>query len=316
MPPLRISAIIPTFNRPAALRRTLQTVFALNPLPDELLIVDQSEHEDADLRDYIATAPPALTIHYWRRPPNAQSARNEAAARASGDILLFLDDDVLLERDLVADHLRNYEDRTVGAVGGFYLEPGEQPTREFPAHYFRKHTGWIYFPHAHVDRMETGLLPSCNGSIRRELLFHAGGFDEQFIRTLLDDTDLSCRLRAMGVRVIHDPTARAIHLKEPSGGKRPGGRNPFVIADSAAWQVWWYFFAINFGWRGWRDILVRFRSTVLRRVNLVRPWYLATAMYHFVHGGVRARAAIRAGRGLPLLARSPAPIPTEVECAS
>jgi GT2 family glycosyltransferase len=298
--PVRVSAIIPTFNRPAALKRTLETVFALDPAPDELFVVDQSDNPDPELASFLRRAPASMSVHYVRQRPDAQAARNQAACASTGDIILFLDDDILLERDLLAAHLRNYEDATVGAVGGFFLEPGEQPTDQLPAHYFRRHTGWIYFPHAHVARMDTGVFPSCNGSIRRELLFRAGGFDENYIRTLLDDTDLSCRLREMGVRIVHDPGARAYHLKEPAGGRRPSGVNEFVIADSATWQIWWYFFGTNFGLRGWRDIAVRFRGCVLRRVNVLRPWHLASAFFHFVRGACRARAAVRTGRVLPL----------------
>ena len=298
--PVRVSAIIPTFNRPAALKRTLETVFALDPAPDELFVVDQSDTPDPELASFLRRAPASMSVHYVRQRPDAQAARNQAACASTGDIILFLDDDILLERDLLAAHLRNYEDATVGAVGGFFLEPGEQPTDQLPAHYFRRHTGWIYFPHAHVARMDTGVFPSCNGSIRRELLFRAGGFDENYIRTLLDDTDLSCRLREMGVRIVHDPGARAYHLKEPAGGRRPSGVNEFVIADSATWQIWWYFFGTNFGLRGWRDIAVRFRGCVLRRVNVLRPWHLVSAFFHFVRGAFRARAAVRTGRVLPL----------------
>ena len=250
----------------------------------------------------LKSAPAGLRVHYLRhRPADAQAARNRAASAASGDILLFLDDDVLLEKDLIAAHLSNYDDPRIGAVAGFYLEPGERPADEFPPEYFRNHTGWIYFPHGYVRRTDNVPLPTCNGSIRREVLIRAGGFDQNYIRTVLDDTDLSCRLREMGVRIVHDPEARAIHLKEPSGGRRPSGRNAFVIADAATWQVWWYFFAGNFGWRGLPEIARRFRSCVVRRVNIVRPWNFFAALGHFVAGGWRARAALRRGRVLPLL---------------
>jgi GT2 family glycosyltransferase len=313
---MKVSAIIPTFNRPAALRRTLTTVFALDPLPYELFVIDQSDDADPELAAFLRAAPAALHVHYVRRHPDAQAARNYAALASVGDILLFLDDDILLEPDLIAAHLKNYDDPEVGGVGGFYLEPGEQPTDVFPAHYFRKHTGWVYFPHNYIHRMASGLFPSCNGSIRRELLFQVGGFDENYIRTHLDDTDLSCRLKQAGATIVHDPGARAFHLKEPAGGRRPSGTNQFVIADSATWQIWWYFFSTNFGWKGWRDIALRFRRCVFRRVNVVRPWHLAAAVFHFVRGALRARAAVRAGRVLPLKTVDPYPETERAACAS
>jgi GT2 family glycosyltransferase len=298
---VKVSAIIPTYNRSAILRRTLKSVFELDPLPHELLIVDQSDVPDPELGAVLRNAPRFLKVRYiLQRPPNAQAARNRAAVESTGDILLFLDDDILVEEDLVSAHLRNYLDPDIGAVGGYFLEPGETPTADLPPVYFRKHTGWIYLPHGYTKRFESGLLPSCNGSIRRDVLIRAGGFDENYIRTLLDDTDLSCRLRRQGVRIIHDPDARGFHLKEPTGGKRSGGMNRYVIADSAAWQIWFYFFGTNFGFRAWREILIRFRRCVLRKVNLLRPWYLITAFGCFLMGAYRAFAAVRGGRRLPL----------------
>jgi GT2 family glycosyltransferase len=301
--PLTVTVIIPTLNRPSVLRRTLATVFASSVAPNQLFVVDQSDRPDSDLESFLRSAPNQIDIQYiHQRPPNAQRARNRAATAATGDVLLFLDDDILLERDLIAAHLKNYIDPSVGAVGGMFLEPGEEPTGKLPPRYFRKHTGWIYFPHGYTRRSDAGIFPSCNGSIRRELLFAAGGFDENYCQTLLDDTDLSCRLRRLGVRIMHDPEARALHLKEEHGGNRPRGINEYVIANSSAWEVWWYFFGINFGWRAWPEIAIRFRGCVLRRVSVMRPWYLALALFHCVRGGLRAVGRIRQGRKLPLLA--------------
>lgn len=298
---MKVTAIIPTYNRPASVRRTLEKVFALDPLPDEILVIDQSDREDVELRSFVRRAPQGVVVRcLYHRPPNAQTARNRAVRQSVGDVLLFLDDDVLAEQDLVSAHLRNYADPSIGAVGGFYLEPGEAPTDWLPRHYFRKHTGWIYLPHGYIRRLESGLFPSCNGSIRREVLIRVGGFDENYTQTHFDDTDLSCRLRALGIKIIHDPNARAVHLKEACGGKRPGGPNPWVIADAAAWKTWLYFFWSNFRWRSWREVALRFRGCVLRKVNLVRPWYLASALFYFVTGAVQAAAAIRSGRVLPL----------------
>ena len=268
-------------------------------VPDELIVVDQSEVESPEVAACIAGAPPGLVVRYLRqRPPHAQVARNRAIRESVGDILLFLDDDVLVEPDLIAAHLENYTDPTVAAVGGFFTQPGETPLSELPPAYFRKPAGWTYFPHCYTKRCDSGLFPSCNGSIRREVLRRAGGFDENFIRTQFDDTDLSCRLREIGARVVHDPAARLLHCKEPSGGNRPGGWNEHVVADWAAWQVWCYFFWINFGWRSWPEIAIRLRSCVFRRVNVVRPWYLAAALLHFVRGAAGAALAIWGGRRL------------------
>lgn len=63
-------------------------------------------------------------------PPGAQAARNKAARETKAEILLFLDDDVDSDPNLIRMHLENYKDPTVHAVAGFYLEPGEEETNQ------------------------------------------------------------------------------------------------------------------------------------------------------------------------------------------
>src|SRR5205085_9174033 len=121
--------------------------------------------------------------------------------------------------------------------------------------------------------------------VRRDIAIRLGGFDENFTHTLLDATDFSCRLKRLGVKSVHDPVAKLMHLKEPSGGKRPGGRNTYIVADSNMWYTWCYFFWSNFGWRSWRELLLRLRRCVFRRVNIFRPWYLIQAFLYFCKGG-------------------------------
>src|SRR5207245_7134303 len=121
----------------------------------------------------------------------------------------------------------------------------------------RPTTGWIYTPHCYAKRVLSYAWPSCNGSIRLRVAIQAGGFDENFSWTLLDDTDLSCRLKQLGVKVVHDPEARLLQLKEPSGGNRPSRLNSHVVANAGKWYTWCYFFWVNFGWQSWREIAIR-----------------------------------------------------------
>jgi GT2 family glycosyltransferase len=230
--------------------------------------------------------------------PNAQRARNRAIKAAQGEVLLFVDDDVVIEPGLVQAHWTNYRDREVAAVCGFFVDPGEAAVEELPAEYSRATTGWIYLPHCYGKRIDSHLFPSGNGSVRRDIAIQLGGFDENFVYTLLDDTDFACRLKALGVKSVHDPAARLRHLKVGEGGRRPPGVDAYVIADASRWYTWIYFFVMNFGWRSWRELALRLRACVFRHANLTRPWHLARALGHLATGGIRAAAAISRGRKL------------------
>jgi GT2 family glycosyltransferase len=297
---VNVSVILPTYNREECLRNTLTDLVQQNPAPREIIVIDQSEQHAPATSALLSELSSREVIRYYRQPePNLQRARNLGIMVARGEVLLFVDDDVRMEPDLVNAHWRNYAaDPDLAAVCGFYVRPGEPYLDDLPARCKRQPTGWIYTPHSLTRRIECYSLPGCNGSVRREIAIQLGGFDENYTYTYLDDVDFSCRLKQLGVKAIHDPNAKLIHLKEPSGGKRPGGVDKYVVADSNSWYVWFYFFWSNFGWPSWRDLAGRFQRTILRRPTLLRPWSLLRALSHCLRGAWRARQAMRRGRQL------------------
>jgi GT2 family glycosyltransferase len=297
--PAGVSAIVVSYDRDEPLRTTLECLLRQDPAPAEIILVDQTLRHEAPMQAFLdGLVAAGRIVRIEQAEPNAQRARNRAIEAARGEVLLFIDDDVMMESDLVQAHWTNYRDPDVAAVCGFFVEPGEAAVKDLPCECSRATTGWIYLPHCYAKRIDSHLLPSCNGSVRRDIAMQLGGFDENFIYTLLDDTDFACRLKNLGVRSVHDPAARLRHLKVGRGGRRPGGVDAYVIADANLWYTWIYFFVMNFGWRSWRELALRLRGCVFRRANLRRPWHLAQAMGHLAVGAVRAAAAISRGRRL------------------
>lgn len=294
-----ITIIIPTYHRGSSLCKVLRCILCQTTPPREIILVDQNEKHDLKTETFLKQlVEKKKMIHLRQGKPNAQTARNLGIQKARGQVLLFIDDDVKFENDFVLHHWENYKNPAIDGVCGFFLEPGETPLDELPKECGKRHTGWIYMPHGYQRRVESFCWPSCNGSIKREIAIKAGGFDENFTHTLLDDTDFSCRLKRLGAKLIHDPEAKLVHLKEKTGGKRPAGVNEYVIADANTWYTWCYFFWINFGWQGWPEILVRLRRCVFRRTNILKPWFLLKAMTHFMVGSVKAVRSILEGRKL------------------
>ena len=153
-------------------------------------------------------------------------------------------------------------------------------------------------PAFYNKKVDSPLWPSCNGSIRREVFLKIGGFDERYEYTLLDDTDLSIRMMRAGYRCVHDPAARVVHLKEPSGGNRPVRPDDEVIAPRARWGNWVYFFLINWGILGLGELYYRWRTHVLRRPYLMRPRLFLKASSEFLAGAILGAKMLRKGRKL------------------
>ena len=269
-----------------------------DPLPAEIIVVEQTGHVEREIKKILSQF--GNKGHLIElKIPNAQMARNEGARVAQSEILLFLDDDVVPDRHLIGAHLKNYSDCSIHAIAGFYLEPGEKASDIINVKtWWRPLTKIEKVPALYNKRIESPLWPSCNGSIRKEVFMKIGGFDERFEYTFLDDTDLSVRLLRAGYRCVHDPAARIVHLKEPSGGKRPVRPEDEVIAPRARWGNWVYFFLINWGILGLGELFYRCRTHVFRRPYLLRPRKFLKAVSEFIGGSVLGLRMLRMGRRL------------------
>jgi GT2 family glycosyltransferase len=130
-------------------------------------------------------------------------ARNYAAARASGDILIFLDADCTVEP--------NWIERVIEAHGGVYpaiggaLCNGNPQYRAGVAHYLFEFSPWL----PGSSPREQNEIPGGCLSIKRAAFEQYGPFPEGVYS---EDTVLSWRLRAAGVRLLFNPSIRIFHL--------------------------------------------------------------------------------------------------------
>lgn len=294
---LPVSVIIPTFNRGGCLVDVLRDLLAQERPPREILVLDQSAPYAPEVRaalDPLLAQPRVRSMR--QSPPNAQAARNRGIVEARCEIVLLLDDDIRVGPDFVWRHYCNYlEDPSIDAVAGQILQLDEEPTEQLPDRYAWSSIGWMHLPLNYARRCATINLPSGNSSIRRSVLLRAGGFDAQFTHTWYDDAELSWRIHLQHARAIYDPAPRIVHLQIPSGGRRPGKLNPYVIADSNRWMVLSYFWLKHFRWRAWRDITRITRGCILRKPLLVRPHYFCLAVGQMAWGV--ARACVRLAQG-------------------
>jgi len=116
MQPPRISVVLPTLNRPEAIYNLLRHLEHQTTAPHEIVIVDQSPVPDDRVAAY-ASERAGVRLHRIaeRGLPNA---RNVGVGLATGDVVLFLDDDSIPDPDLIRYHVEAYSDRDVSGVGG------------------------------------------------------------------------------------------------------------------------------------------------------------------------------------------------------
>jgi len=98
---MKISIIIPTYNREKHLKNCLISILNQKKVPHEVLVVDNANHYKAkDITDSIKQdfSDKDINLTYLRNKENSGAiARNLGALKATGDLIAFLDDDVILD---------------------------------------------------------------------------------------------------------------------------------------------------------------------------------------------------------------------------
>ena len=95
-----ISVIIPTLNRPDSLLRTFEFMEKSSILPDEVIVIDQTQDKDVAGRIRNICDSSKLNIKYtWISTPSTTITRNIGFSLANGEILVYMDDDVDVKQD-------------------------------------------------------------------------------------------------------------------------------------------------------------------------------------------------------------------------
>ena len=111
---MKLSVVIATYRRASSLGRTLATIALQYRLPDEVIVVDQSPDEERDaVREALDKAALAgLTVRLiWSETPSSTHARNLGLDIASGDWIIFSDDDVDWPPEVMASLSANIESK-------------------------------------------------------------------------------------------------------------------------------------------------------------------------------------------------------------
>lgn len=190
-PSAMVSVIIATNRDSPYLAAAVDSVCAQSHHDWELLIVDNGVPDRAALDAVTARAPRSRVLHV-PPPVTVSLARNTGAAAASGDLLVFLDDDDVwhperLERQVRA--LADHPDAPASYCGGWHLDAAGVTIGD----------AWPATPATALDMLTGGSrMPHICGAmmIRRSAFQEIGGFSPEL--TMLEDFELAVRLLGRG----------------------------------------------------------------------------------------------------------------------
>lgn len=227
---MNATVIIVTLDRPDCLDECLRCLVAQEPRPRQVIVVDSSESDAS--RAVVSGYP---TVEYVRHEGGAgrmTASRNLGLARATGDPVIFIDDDSYVTPGWLAEMVGAFEPG-VAAVGGRALRghPGEE--REGADAVGVLTDDGLLLGNFAADpgrAIDVDHIMGCNMAFSRETLAALGGMREAYtgISGVREDTDVCLRIRASGGRIVFNPRAVVHHVGAPQAkGRRFDWRYEF-----------------------------------------------------------------------------------------
>jgi O-antigen biosynthesis protein len=197
----------------------------------EILLVD-NDSSDPGALEYLAalSAEPQIRLIRFRGAFNYSAINNVGAREASGDVLIFLNNDtIVLTRDWCSELVANAMREDVGAVGARLLfadgtiqhagvllgvegVAGHECVGDVP-----EFGG--YFGRTHLLRSTAAVTGACLATRRSLFLSLDGGFDELNLKIAFNDVDYCMRVRKAGYRIVYNPFAVLYHFESKSRGR-------------------------------------------------------------------------------------------------
>lgn len=271
---MKISVIIPTYKREEVLCQTIESVIdGINKsnfaTESELIIVDQTKEHSTRTTLFLNNLKGKIKYIYEEKP-NLPNARNIGIRNSTGEIVVFLDDDIILHDGFFDNVIECYKSQGVKSVVGVpilknmtgenILLNNQSPLKRIIQQALKKiiclkkfsvitPIGLLFSDRDHSKAGYADAGQGCCMSFRRDIFDIIGCFDTNYEgNALREETDFFCRLKKNKFKCYFSPVVALDHLMENTGGCR----NDF---DDKYWQTYFnnqfYFYKKNFGFKKW-----------------------------------------------------------------
>jgi GT2 family glycosyltransferase len=308
-----ISCIIPTLERGEVLCDMLRMLFAQTHPAHEIIVVDQTlVHSTAAYRTLSEWVADGRILWLRQREPNASSARNLGARAATGDVVLFLDDDIRIRADFLATYVQVLQRTGAAGVSGPVLDAQKNMVETLNPKAFTSELGWLlHFRKNYARACETSFMMSGNVAIRRELFLALGGMDENYERGAhREESDFAVRFRQAGYRFRYDPRSAIYHLGPamvPGGGARARVQGKDFRYFHHCVGDWYFNLKFCTARTAFPLLVTSLRHFVFTRQTLERPWRFPLALGYWLLA--LPPAIVKRCRGAKLLCNAEERIP-------
>ena len=197
---IKASVVIPTKDRKKILKKCLTALnkqtYDFNKF--EIVIIDDGSSQNN--KRMIESLNLNLSINYYFQENSGPAkARNHGIKKAKGEYIIFIDDDIIVNNKFIEAHLNQHEDNNKVIVHGpvIYTNDLDNPTSA----------------EKKLSDFSNAFFATGNASIKKEYLFEAGLFNENFYEYGWEDLEFGKRLKKLDLEAVQAKEAKGYHLK-------------------------------------------------------------------------------------------------------
>jgi len=233
---MEISIVIPTKDREKDLLECIKSISHQTFLPQEVLVIDDGEIKE-NIRKFVQVllSEKNVSFRYFKKNnPDSAESKNLGAEKAINEVIVFLDDDVVLEKDYIANLIKvwekNKKEKKLAGVSGIILNARKKSWLEqiFNRIFFlHSEKSWSILPWGfqtwdyNLKKEEKADWLPCGICSLRKKIFQKYQFQSlQPGRTALEDIEFCWRLKKDDYYFIITPLARLIHKESITGREK------------------------------------------------------------------------------------------------
>lgn len=240
---MKISIIIPSYGRAKVLDECLNSINKIKNELNNYEIIVVNNNNDLIIEKETSKVCNKYDLNIIEITPHkgvgSIGARNLGIKKSRGELLIFFDDDTIIQKNYFINLIKIYENEDVGAVGGAEIK--EQKNTIFHKILFGlKKTGDITWSGDMISNFSPNIkknlkvkhLHGSNFSIRKNIIDKIGLMDKKMMGHYRDETEFVYRVYKAGYDVIFNPNCKVIHTATNIGGN--------ISPDKKKEWAYWY----------------------------------------------------------------------------